>query len=35
MFGISKETLFCDSTDLICESIVDDIKIKLKGDIKS
>lgn len=32
LLGISQETLFCDSIDMVCKSIVKDLNQKIKGD---
>ena len=31
LFGITKETLFCDSIDVVCESIKDKFEQKIHG----
>lgn len=31
LFGISKETLFCDSIDVVCESIKGKFEQKVRG----
>ena len=32
LFGISKDVLFCDSPDIVCEGILEELKYKVRGD---
>ena len=34
LFGISREILFADSVDIVCEEITNSFKRKIRGDIQ-